>query len=343
MSSHVTGREKTARCAHLLVKHTESRNPVSRRTGEQITMSKDHARRYLEGLLEGIKAAPDSETAFRELCSSRSDCGSYREAGDLGDFGRGQMQRPFEEATFALKIGELSGVVDTDSGLHVILRLPLRSQRESEPPAKKQRASQVRAAHLLLKTTSSRNPVSRRTNEAIRLAPSDARVELEGYRKEILSSEDPHKAFAAKAKQRSDCSSYARGGDLGHFGPGQMQKPFEDASFALEVGASRVPPGLHHPAAGLIRGGRHAFTPHRCYTRRRGSPAPCTWFMPRSVASSTARALCARASADRDRCCRPRTRRVIKVSTPVPNTNLFGVLATSGKRVTLGERGQALA
>ena len=78
-------------------------------------MSKDHARRYLEGLLEGIKAAPDSETAFRELCSSRSDCGSYREAGDLGDFGRGQMQRPFEEATFALKIGELSGVVDTDS------------------------------------------------------------------------------------------------------------------------------------------------------------------------------------------------------------------------------------
>ena len=146
MSSHVTGREKTARCAHLLVKHTESRNPVSRRTGEQITMSKDHARRYLEGLLEGIKAAPDSETAFRELCSSRSDCGSYREAGDLGDFGRGQMQRPFEEATFALKIGELSGVVDTDSGLHVILRLPLRSQRESEPPAKKQRASGARGS-----------------------------------------------------------------------------------------------------------------------------------------------------------------------------------------------------
>ena len=65
----------------------------------------------------------------------------------------------------------------------------------AEPPAKKQRASQVRAAHLLLKTTSSRNPVSRRTNESIRLAPADARKELEGYRAEILSSEDPHKAF----------------------------------------------------------------------------------------------------------------------------------------------------
>ena len=291
MSSHVTGREKTARCAHLLVKHTESRNPVSRRTGEQITMSKDHARRYLEGLLEGIKAAPDSETAFRELCSSRSDCGSYREAGDLGDFGRGQMQRPFEEATFALKIGELSGVVDTDSGLHVILRLPLRSQRESEPPAKKQRASQVRAAHLLLKTTSSRNPVSRRTNESIRLAPSDARVELEGYRKEILSSEDPHKAFAAKAKQRSDCSSYARGGDLGHFGPGQMQKPFEDASFSSRWGRSRASSRATRGCTSScgwrdsLRGDIILRLVIRAPTRF--ASAVHMWFMPRSVASST--------------------------------------------------------
>jgi NIMA-interacting peptidyl-prolyl cis-trans isomerase 1 len=234
--SSLTGREKTARCAHLLVKHTESRNPVSRRTGDQITMSKDHAQRYLEGLLEGIKAAPDSETAFRELCSSRSDCGSFRETGDLGDFGRGQMQRPFEEATFALQIGELSPVVDTDSGLHVILRLPLRSAPATERPAKKARAAQVRAAHLLLKTTSSRNPVSRRTNSQIMLAPAAAQTELEGYRAEIVASADPHKAFAAKAKARSDCSSFSSGGDLGNFGPGQMQKPFEDASFALDVG-----------------------------------------------------------------------------------------------------------
>merc|ERR1712216_1031728 len=87
-----------------------------------------------------------------------------------------------------------------------------------EPPAKKQRASQVRAAHLLLKTWASGNPVSRRTNESIRLAPADARKELEGYRAEILSSADPHKAFAAKAKQRSDCSSYSRGGALGTSG-----------------------------------------------------------------------------------------------------------------------------
>ena len=55
-------------------------------------------------------------------------------------------------------------------------------------------------------------------------------------RAEIVASADPHKAFAAKAKARSDCSSFSSGGDLGNFGPGQMQKPFEDASFALDVG-----------------------------------------------------------------------------------------------------------
>lgn len=39
-----------------------------------------------------------------------------------GPFGRGQMQKPFEEATYALKVGDISDIVDTDSGVHIIKR-----------------------------------------------------------------------------------------------------------------------------------------------------------------------------------------------------------------------------
>mmetsp|Transcript_24904 Transcript_24904/g.74729 ORF Transcript_24904/g.74729 Transcript_24904/m.74729 type:complete len:243 (+) Transcript_24904:144-872(+) len=219
----------TARCAHLLIKNTQSRNPVSRRTGERITLSKEDARKELEAYRARIAAAADPQRAFREACEARSDCGSYRDRGDLGDFGRGQMQRPFEEATFALAVGEMSGIVDTDSGLHIILRLPLAAE-EAAPES-------VRAAHLLLKTTESRNPVSRRTNQRITLSPAAARAELEGYLAEIAAAAEPKHKFAELAGRRSDCSSYAAKGDLGRFTRGQMQKPFEDAAFGLAPGA----------------------------------------------------------------------------------------------------------
>ena len=38
-------------------------------------------------------------------------------------FGRNKMQPPFEEASFALNVGELSNIVETKSGVHIILRL----------------------------------------------------------------------------------------------------------------------------------------------------------------------------------------------------------------------------
>jgi NIMA-interacting peptidyl-prolyl cis-trans isomerase 1 len=41
----------------------------------------------------------------------------------LGFFGPKKMQPAFEEASFALKIGELSGIAETSSGVHVLLRI----------------------------------------------------------------------------------------------------------------------------------------------------------------------------------------------------------------------------
>jgi NIMA-interacting peptidyl-prolyl cis-trans isomerase 1 len=59
---------------------------------------------------------------FAELARQYSDCSSASNGGDLGKFGPGQMQKPFEDATYALKVGEMSPIVSTESGVHIILR-----------------------------------------------------------------------------------------------------------------------------------------------------------------------------------------------------------------------------
>ena len=109
------------RATHLLIKHQGSRNPVSRRTNESTAnVSKDAAIAELNQWLAKIKSG---ELSFEDAAQQRSDCGSFAKGGDLGFFGPGMMQKPFEDASFALKVGEISGIVDTDSGVHIIKRL----------------------------------------------------------------------------------------------------------------------------------------------------------------------------------------------------------------------------
>ena len=51
-----------------------------------------------------------------------SECSSSQNGGDLGMFGPGQMQKQFEDATYATPVGQISDIVDSDSGIHVIYR-----------------------------------------------------------------------------------------------------------------------------------------------------------------------------------------------------------------------------
>ncbi|KAK8811499.1 hypothetical protein WA158_003233 [Blastocystis sp. Blastoise] len=118
-------KQQQVRCAHLLKKHRGSRRPASWRN-PNITCSKEEAIAELSRLRSIIASQPDYpslQRVFMDLASRESDCSSARRGGDLGFFGRGQMQRPFEEASFALKVGELSDIIETDSGVHIILRL----------------------------------------------------------------------------------------------------------------------------------------------------------------------------------------------------------------------------
>ena len=81
-------------------------------------LGKDKARQKAEEVLREVQAKP---AAFAELARKHSDDpGSASQGGDLGFFGRGMMVKPFEDATFALRDGEVSGVVESDFGFHII-------------------------------------------------------------------------------------------------------------------------------------------------------------------------------------------------------------------------------
>ncbi|KAH6898172.1 hypothetical protein B0T10DRAFT_100798 [Thelonectria olida] len=106
------------RAAHLLIKHRDSRRPSSWREAE-ITRTKEEAREILQRHQEQIKLG----TSLGDIASTESDCSSARKRGDLGYFGKGDMQKEFEDAAFGLQPGQVSGIVETASGLHLIERL----------------------------------------------------------------------------------------------------------------------------------------------------------------------------------------------------------------------------
>ncbi|KAI0309316.1 hypothetical protein OF83DRAFT_76960 [Amylostereum chailletii] len=111
-------RPSRVRASHLLVKHSGSRRPASWKE-PNITRSKDEAVSILKGYESQIGGDPSK---FGELAKVHSDCSSHDHGGHLGWFTPGQMQKGFEDATYALKVGQMSGVISTDSGVHLILR-----------------------------------------------------------------------------------------------------------------------------------------------------------------------------------------------------------------------------
>lgn len=112
--------ENKVRCSHILQKHTKSRNPNDSYRNKKITRSPEEA---LEAINK-IRAELIEKGLFNfgKYAQEYSECRSAGNNGDLGEFRRGEMQKPFEDAAFGLKVEELSEVVSTDSGYHIILR-----------------------------------------------------------------------------------------------------------------------------------------------------------------------------------------------------------------------------
>ncbi|XP_009611087.1 peptidyl-prolyl cis-trans isomerase Pin1-like [Nicotiana tabacum] len=110
------------RASHILIKHEGSRRKASWKDPEGRVIcntTRDAAVTQLKAFRDDIISG---KSKFEDVASRFSDCSSAKRGGDLGPFGRGQMQKPFEDNTFALKVGEISDIIDTDSGVHIILR-----------------------------------------------------------------------------------------------------------------------------------------------------------------------------------------------------------------------------
>lgn len=100
--------EEEVRASHILIAAAKDASAAD----------KAAAKAKAEALLKQVKAKPAS---FAELARSASqDPGSAAKGGDLGYFGHGMMLKSFEDAAFALKKGEISGLVQSDFGYHII-------------------------------------------------------------------------------------------------------------------------------------------------------------------------------------------------------------------------------
>lgn len=105
-------REVAAR--HVLVMHRESTSAP-----ETITRSRAEARARADEVLRRARAGERFEDLVREFSD---EPGAAARGGALGRFGHGRMVRDFEDAAFALEINQISEVVETQFGFHVIQR-----------------------------------------------------------------------------------------------------------------------------------------------------------------------------------------------------------------------------
>jgi hypothetical protein len=104
-----------AHTRHVLVRFAGARNAPP-----ELTRTRDEARAAIDVVRAELLGGAD----FAALARERSEDGSAERGGDVGTLGRGRLAEAYELAAFALAENELSVVVETEFGFHVIQRLP---------------------------------------------------------------------------------------------------------------------------------------------------------------------------------------------------------------------------
>ena len=162
----------------------------------------------IQGKGKRAKVLPGKQEDFNEVAVEMSEDPSAADnQGRIGWVRPFRFVFPFEEAAYSTAVGEVSGVVRTPFGFHIL-------KVEEETPHR-----EVHARHLMKMTP--------RGNDSLALI---AKQQIDSLYVIAKSGAD----FAELAMSNSDDRGSAmRGGDLGWFGKGQMVPEFEDAAFSL--------------------------------------------------------------------------------------------------------------
>jgi peptidyl-prolyl cis-trans isomerase SurA len=193
-----TGGEAEYHLAHILVLVPEQANP------DQIEARRRRAEEALRNLKNGGE--------FSQVAATFSDAGDALQGGNLGWRSGARLPTIFVEAVHNMKVGDVSPVLRSAAGFHIVKLLDKRSRDE---PAV---VNQTHARHILI-----------RVNEIT--SESDAKVKIERLKDRL----DSGAKFEDIAKLYSEDATSAKGGDLGWLNPGDVVPAFEDAMNRLPL------------------------------------------------------------------------------------------------------------
>ena len=198
--------------AHILVRVPEQARP------EQVEQARERAER--------VHAEAAAGADFAQLAASRSDAPDALQGGALGWRAAARLPELFDEALRRMKPGDVSGVMRSPAGFHIVKLLGRRGAGEAAP------VTQTHARHILI-----------RTSEVV--SEDEAKNRLAALRERILAGA----SFAELARLNSEDGTAAAGGDLGWLYPGDTVPEFERAMNALAIGEIsqpvRTPFGVH--------------------------------------------------------------------------------------------------
>lgn len=112
------------RASHILARFGSAGSPSSPHSDDKKLPTREEAHKKIELVQARLKAGEDFATVAKET----SEDSSAPQGGDLGFFTRGRMVKPFEDTAFTLKPGEVSDIIETQFGFHIIKTQERRAQ-----------------------------------------------------------------------------------------------------------------------------------------------------------------------------------------------------------------------